>query len=92
MLTVLKDLSFINFNSITQKCHGSYIRVVGGEDVGVMWTNIVEQTICAYEAIYFLLSFVVTGRVYEYSTRTHERRWVSESENGSHFKLKTDEK
>ena len=42
--------------------------------------------------VYLMFNVVVTGRVYEYSTRTHERRWVNESENDSHFKLKTEEK
>ena len=40
----------------------------------------------------YLFNFTATGRVYEYNTRTHERRWVNGSDMGSHFRLRADEK
>ena len=43
-LLLLKSLSFIYFTSIIQKAHGTYIRVLEGADVGVMWSNVVEKT------------------------------------------------
>ena len=44
MLMLRFTLNFIYFTSITQKAHWTYIRVLEGADVGVMWSNVVEET------------------------------------------------
>ena len=38
------SLNFVNSTSITQKAHGTYIHVLEGADVGVLWSNVTEGT------------------------------------------------
>ena len=39
-----KCLNVIHFTSITHTAHYTYIRVLQGAEVGVMWSNVVEET------------------------------------------------
>ena len=44
ILLKIFSLNFIYFPSITQKAHGTYINILEGTGVGLMWTNLVEET------------------------------------------------
>ena len=39
------SLNTIYFTSITQKAHRTYKRVLQGADVGILWSNVVEETV-----------------------------------------------
>ena len=44
LVLVKVGLVIIYFTSITQKDHGTYIHVLEGVDVGIIWPNVVKET------------------------------------------------